>query len=425
MLFHFGRVPTIIVSSAAMAQEVMKTHDLPFSSRPSSKIFSTFSYNHRGVVFTPYGEYWRQVRRICVHHLLSPKRVQSFRSVREEEIKIMVDKIRSRSDLGPIDLSEIMITFTSDTTCRVAFGRKYLSKEGGGSGARELLDEFVALLGKFPVGDFIPGFSWFDRWSGLDARVRKTFKEFDTFINKVVEDHIHGERSHDGEDFVDVLLSRDEGSHDTTGFSLSRESIKALILDMFAAGTEDIFTVLEWIMAELIRHPESMKRVQEEARSIDVLKEEDLDNMRYLKAVIKEALRLHPPIPLLVPRESTEDVRLCGYDIPAKTRIMVNAWAIARDPGLWDRPDEFLPDRFMDSSIDFKGHDFKYIPFGAGRRGCPGIGYSIPTIELALANLLRHFDWALPNGEMMDISETSGMATHKKSSLVLVAKPLL
>jgi len=150
---------------------------------------------------------------------------------------------------------------------------------------------------------------------------------------------------------------------------------------MFAAGTDTTYTVLEWAMAELLRHQTVMQKLQDEVRTVvgdkTHVTEEDLVKMNYLKAVIKETLRLHAPVPLLVPRKSMEDIKLNGYDIAAGTQVIVNAWAIARDPSSWEQPLEFKPERFMNSSIDFKGLDFELIPFGAGRRGCPGVLFAI------------------------------------------------
>ncbi|KAJ0989206.1 hypothetical protein J5N97_007562 [Dioscorea zingiberensis] len=199
---------------------------------------------------------------------------------------------------------------------------------------------------------------------------------------------------------------------------------------MFAAGTDTTFTALDWTMAELIRNPGVMKKVQEEIKEVvkgkGNVSEEDIDQMSYLKAVIKEVLRLHPPLPLLVPRESTERVKLHGFEIPTKTRVIINAWAIGRDPKTWERPEEFWPERFLNSVVDFKGQDFQLIPFGAGRRGCPGIMFAISTIELALATLLHHFDWKMPDGmsaEELDMSESPGITVHRKTSLVVQATP--
>lgn len=159
-----------------------------------------------------------------------------------------------------------------------------------------------------------------------------------------------------------------------------------------------LYTVLEWVMTRLLRHPRVLKKVQNEimgiANSKPDIAEIDLDQMHNLNAVIKETLRLYPPIPLLAPRESTKDVKIKGYDIAARTMVLVNAWTIGRDPSLWDEPE-----RFLNSAVDFEGHDFRLIPFGAGRRGCQGQMFAMTTIELVLANLVRKFDWALPCGE--------------------------
>lgn len=199
---------------------------------------------------------------------------------------------------------------------------------------------------------------------------------------------------------------------------------------MFAAGTDTSYIVLEWSMAELIRNPQVMRKLQEEVRGIacnrPMVKEEDLNNMNYLRAFIKEILRLHPPAPLLVPRESMESCQIAGYEIPKKTRVFINYWAITRDPEVWESPEEFRPERFENNIIDFKGQDYQYIPFGAGRRICPGMQFAISTIELALANIVHQFDWQLPKhdvGEELDMSEAPGGTTRMNKNLYLVAKP--
>lgn len=200
--------------------------------------------------------------------------------------------------------------------------------------------------------------------------------------------------------------------------------------DMFAAGTDTSFITLDWGMTELIMNPKVMEKAQAEVRSIlgerRVVLESDLPQMHYLKAVVKEIFRLHPPAPVLVPRESMEEITIEGYNIPAKTRFFVNAWAIGRDPESWDNPEKFEPERFMDSTIDFKGMDFELIPFGAGRRSCPAITFGAATVELALAQLLHSFDWELPPGvdaKDLDLTEVFGITMHRIAHLEVVAKP--
>lgn len=199
---------------------------------------------------------------------------------------------------------------------------------------------------------------------------------------------------------------------------------------MFSAGTDTTFITLDWAMTDLLLNPRVMEKVQKEVRSIlrerRVVAETDLHQMQYMKAVIKETFRLHPAVPVLVPRESMEEITIEGYTIPAKTRIFVNAWAIGRNSESWEDPAAFKPERFLESNIDYKGQDFELIPFGAGRRGCPAITFANAVVELALAQLLYSFDWELPPGitaKDLDLTEVFGISMHRRENLLVVAKP--
>ena len=199
---------------------------------------------------------------------------------------------------------------------------------------------------------------------------------------------------------------------------------------MFVAGTNTSATTVEWTMVELIRNPRTMKTLQNEVRKVveskGIIEEDDIEKMPYLKAVIKESLRLHLPVPLLIPRESTHDTKVLGYDVASGTRVLINAWAIARDPCLWEKPEEFYPERFLDTSIDYKGLHFELIPFGSGRRGCPGITFAVAIAELAIAKLVHKFDLRLPDGlneNGMDMNETSELTIRKKNPLLVIATP--
>jgi cytochrome P450 len=195
---------------------------------------------------------------------------------------------------------------------------------------------------------------------------------------------------------------------------------------LFSAGSETSATTLEWAMAELMRNPDVMKKAQAELRDNlngkPKVTEDDLVQMKYLKLIIKETLRLHPAAPLLLPREARESCKILGYDVPKGTTVFVNAWAIGRDPKYWDDAEEFKPERFECGTIDFKGMDFEYIPFGAGRRICPGMVFAQSNIELAPAALLYHFDWKLKEGmkpSELDMIEDIGITVRKKNDLLL------
>ena len=238
MLLHFGSVPVLVVSSADAAQEIMKTQDLNFANRPKSSMFDKLLYNYKDVSMAPYDEYWRQMKSILVLHLLSNKRVQSFRSVREEETFLMIDKIKESCSSSSVNLSEIFAKLTNDVVCRVALGRKYGEGEGGRK-FKELLGEFGELLGAINVGDYIPSLAWLTRVNGLDAKAEKVAKQLDDFLEGVIEEHINcqkkGDHDHgfsqeneDRKDFVDILLWIQE--ENVIGFPIDRVSIKALIL---------------------------------------------------------------------------------------------------------------------------------------------------------------------------------------------------
>uniref|UniRef100_A0A8R7TZZ8 Uncharacterized protein n=2 Tax=Triticum urartu TaxID=4572 RepID=A0A8R7TZZ8_TRIUA len=184
-------------------------------------------------------------------------------------------------------------------------------------------------------------------------------------------------------------------------------------------------------MSELLKKPETMAKAQLEVRSVlgalrGVITNTDLGGLNYMRMLIKEVLRLHPPNPMLVPRESKEDCEIMGYHIPKGTKIHLNAFAISWDPRYWYNPEAFNPERFENSNVDFKGTNFEFTPFGAGRRQCPAILFGTSAVEIALANLLYHFEWVLPDGEnshLLDMSETFGMGVRKKVELHLRATP--
>ncbi|KAK1271780.1 Cytochrome P450 71A1 [Acorus gramineus] len=429
MHLQLGQVPTLVISSPEFAREVMKTQDKIFASRPSLKATEILFYGCRDIGFS-HGEYWRQVRKIGTLHLFNSKRAQSFRGVREETVAHMIENIRlaSASSLGLVNLSEFVKSYVVDVIARVTFGKAFLGK-----GVPERIHRLVEENGKLLLGlhleDLFPSYKWLEFFTGLNAMTMKTFHGWDDLFNELIDAHIHarGGAYEGNSDFVDVLLTfQKEDSRD--GAVLTREDIKGILQDVFGAGTDTSYVLLEWSMAELIRNPNVMTKLKEEIKETikgkSIVDEDDISQMEYLRAIFKETLRLHPPVPLLIPRESTEDTTIQNYKIPARTRVFVNAWAIQRDTKYWESPEEFLPERFLHNSLEFNGNDFRFFPFGGGRRICPGMHIGISNFELMLANLIHHFEWKLPNGMKerdMDMDEAPGIILKMKSPLLLVA----
>ncbi|KAK1354940.1 (+)-menthofuran synthase [Heracleum sosnowskyi] len=262
--------------------------------------------------------------------------------------------------------------------------------------------------------------------------MEKAAIEIDAFLEAVVRDHtIALDNGAPNDDLLYNLL-KFQKQDASSAFSIDKDSIKGVILNMFFDGTDTTSSVLEWTMAALIKHPDIMRKLQNEVRDVGrgrlTITGDDVEKMHYLKAVVKESMRIYTPLPLLVAREAMQDVKVMGYDIKAGTQVLINAWAVATDLAVWDNPEEFSPERFLNNPIDYKGLHFDFIPFGAGRRGCPGIQYAMAINELALANLVHIFDFALPDGkrlEDLDMTSETGMTLHKKSPLLAIATPRL
>ncbi|WMV47457.1 hypothetical protein MTR67_040842 [Solanum verrucosum] len=266
------------------------------------------------------------------------------------------------------------------------------------------------MLACFFVSDYFPLLGWMDKLSGKINRLEKNFKDFDEFYEGLIEQHLNPKRPKSMEgDIIDVLLQLKKEK--STSIDLTIDNIKAIIMRSYN----------NLAMTALIAKPNAMKKVQAEIREFvgkkSIVNEEDIQNLPYFKSVIKETFRLYPTTTLLLPRETMRNSILEGYEIKPKTIIYVNVWAIARDPEIWGKPEEFIPERFLNSSIDFKGQNFELLPFGAGRRGCPAIALGVATVELVLSNLLYAFDWELPRGmnkEDIDTDVLPGLTMHKK-----------
>ncbi|KAF6153779.1 hypothetical protein GIB67_001012 [Kingdonia uniflora] len=430
MHINLGEVSTIVISSPKMAEEVMKTHDFKFLDRPPPLSAVIMTYNCTDVAFAPYGAYWRQLRKFCILELLSAKRVQSFRLLREEEVSNLIGNISlsiSRAGAGfmPVNLSEKVFSLTNDITSRAAFGEKCKDKHVFLSTMKQV---FTFTSG-FHLADLFPSIKFLNAISGTKAKIEKLQREIDRILNTIIKEHKENKTGanigESEENLVDVLLKLQEASD--LDFPITTDNIKAVILDIFTAGTETSSTAVEWAMSELMRNPREMEKVQTEVRQVfnGKLKvdEAHIHELSYLKVVIKETLRLHPPLPLLLPRECREKCEINGYKIPTKTKVIVNAWAVGRDSECWKDAEMFKPERFITGNVDYNGTNFEFIPFGAGRRICPGISFGIANVELLLAQLLYHFNWSLPNGakpEELDMTEAFGTTVRRKTDLYLV-----
>ncbi|CAI9114424.1 OLC1v1015143C1 [Oldenlandia corymbosa var. corymbosa] len=442
MQFRLGSHPAVVASSVEMAKIFLKTMDLSFVGRPKTAAGKYTTYNYSDITWSPYGPYWRQARRMCLTELFSAKRLESYEYIRVEELNSLIANL-FKSSGKPILLKDHLSTLSLNVISRMVLGRRYLDETENPIVSPEefkkMLDELFLLNGVFTIGDLIPWLNFLDL-QGYVKRMKNVSKKFDRFLEHVLNEHIQnrkvdvgddeGNGKNKSKDMVDVLL--DLANDPTLEVKLERHGVKAFTQDLLAGGTESSAVTVEWAIAELLKKPKLFEKAIEELDRVigqnRWVKENEVHNLPYIEAIAKETMRLHPVAPMLVPRCAREDCKVNGYDIKEGTRIFVNVWTIGRDPDVWENPEEFNPDRFIGKNIDVNGHDYELLPFGSGRRMCPGYNLGIKVIYASLANLLHGFKWKLPDKmgpEDLNMEEIFGLSTPKKIPLVAVAEPRL
>ncbi|CAL5081649.1 unnamed protein product [Urochloa decumbens] len=430
MQLRLGSLPVVVGASAEMAKFFLKTKDATFSDRPSFAIGKHAS--------------------ICATELFSAKRLESFEHIRHEEVRGMLRDLRGEAAASPgraVRLRDYLQMTTLGVISRMVLGRKYIVQEeavdteGGSSPApvmtpaefREMVDEFFVLNGVTNIGDFVPWLDWLDL-QGYIRRMKRTNKMFHRFLDHILDEHNQRRRLEgDGfvaRDLVDVLLQLADDPN--LEVQLSRDNVKAITQDMVLGGSDTAAVTIEWAISELIKNPRSLDKATEELDRVvgreRLVTERDLPTLPYIDAILKETLRLHPVAPTLVPHLAREDAHVDGYDIPTGTIVFINVWSIGRDPNLWDAPEEFRPERFIGSKIDVKGQDFELLPFGSGRRMCPGLNLALKMTLLSIASLLHGFTWRLPDGiveEELSMEEVFLLAMPRKNPLEAIIEPRL
>uniref|UniRef100_A0A803LQW7 Retroviral polymerase SH3-like domain-containing protein n=1 Tax=Chenopodium quinoa TaxID=63459 RepID=A0A803LQW7_CHEQI len=430
MMLQLGQVPTVIISSAAVAKEALQKNDVCFSSRHILDAVRALKHHENSVAWLPAGSAsseWRNLRKICNSHVFSASRLGASQSLRRNKINDLIFYVEKSSDDGTaVNIGQAAFTTTlnllSNTFFSVDMGdpNSEIARE-----FRETIRGLMEEVGKPNFADYFPFLQKIDL-QGIRQRTSVHFGKLIDFFKIMINQRLQGERpsgSIEGNDVLDALLGINHEKNEKIELSI----IPYLLLDLFSAGTDTTSTTLEWAMAELLHNPGKLKKAQMELQEIigkgNSLAETDTPRLPYLQAIVKETLRMHPPVPLLLPKKADADVQLFGFNVPKNAQVLINAWAIGRDPTLWENPTLFEPERFMGSNIDFKGHDFELIPFGAGRRICPGLPLANRMIPLMLGSLIHGFDWKLENGispDEMDMEESFGLTVEKAQRLCAI-----
>ncbi|CAN0927696.1 3,9-dihydroxypterocarpan 6A-monooxygenase [Linum grandiflorum] len=430
----------VVASNEAVAKEIFKAQDLNFSSRPEFESGPTHYNIYRGTGFITgqYSEYWRFMRKLCVTRLFCGSQFDRFNHIRERELTRLVNSLARVSEAGKeCDLNVELETLANNVVCKMVMRRRFDANEEGNRECKEMrrmVSEIMDVAGKFGVNGLFGVLKKVDLF-GYGKKLQDALWKYDGLMEEIMKDYEEKFEENDvGEkDVMDILVEtyRDDNAQ----VKLTRTQIKHFIIELLMASIDTSAATLQWTMAELINRPTIFNKLRQEIDSTIGLtrpvKESDIQNLPYLRAVVKESLRLHTAAPL-IPRECTKDCKVNGFHVKTGTRVLVNAYAIMRDPDTWVEPDKFEPERFLvddrrdeperflqDIQMDYKGRDCLFMPFGGGRRACPGAGHGLMVTHSTVGALVQCFDWRVKGGmEKVDIKLVTGYSGAMASPLV-------
>ncbi|OMO70601.1 Cytochrome P450 [Corchorus olitorius] len=426
----FGFRPVLVISSPTLVEECFTKNDIILANRPRFLSSKYLNYDSTTIGSAPYGHHWRNLRRIASLEIFSTNKLNMFLSIRQDEVRNLLrnlfkvsyqeeTEVQMRSRLSEMSFNMIM---------RMISGKRYFGIEVDdfeeARGFREMIKEAFELSGEVYPGDFLPFFRWLD-FQRFEKRMMKLQNKADAILQSLIDEQRtkrigFGQQGGKIKTTIQTLLSLQESDPE----SYSDVIIKGLVVALLGAGTDTSSITIEWALSILLNHPTVLNKARAEIDDVvghnRLVDEPDLARLPYLQCIINETLRLFPPAPIIPAHESSQNCTIGGYNITRGTILLVNTWAIHRDPELWDDSTSFRPERFEGI---LEGEGCKFIPFGMGRRGCPGAGLAHRVVGLALASLIQCFDWERVGQEEVDLAEGTGLTMPKAKPLIAMCKP--
>ncbi|XP_047320833.1 cytochrome P450 76T24-like [Impatiens glandulifera] len=427
MSLKLGSLTTIVVSSPETAQNILQKNDRICSGRHVPDIFRILYHNEYSILFNSANSQWRSLRKIIKEHIFSQPQMDAKQGLRLKKVEELIAFVRRSS---VVKIGDATFTTTLNLLSDMFFSMNLAHHDSNLS--REFKDHIRITLetaGSRNLADYFPIFRLVDV-QGLRRRGRYHFTRLICIFEEIIQRRIESKETKN--DFLDALINLSQETHST----LTINGIAHLFFDLFTTGTDTISTMVEWAMTELLTHPDKLKKAQEELRAFAgdkvIIEEPDISKLPYIQLVVKETLRLHPPSPFMVPHRAEADFEIDTeekylFRVPKDAQILVNIWEIGRDPKVWEDPHAFIPERFLKSEFDFNGQDFRYFPFGSGRRSCPGMVLGDRMVHLLLTSLLLSFDWKLENGinpQDIDMNDKFGISMQKAIPLMAIPIPI-
>ncbi|KAL5748529.1 hypothetical protein ACOSP7_025571 [Xanthoceras sorbifolium] len=429
MSLKLGSINTVVISSPHLTKQVLTIHDQALSSRTVPDGVRGLDHHENSMAWLPVSTPWRNLRKVCATQMFTAQRLDATKALRGEKVQELLDYVhRSCINSSAVDIGQAALTTVLNLISNTLFSTDLAHYQ---SDLSQKFDDLIYTVmeeaGTPNIADYFPVLRSVDP-QGIRKRITTIFEKMINIFDGIIHERIQARATlmfKESKDLLDSLLNLAEDN----SFQLNLIVIKHLLLDLFFAGIDTSSSTVEWAMAELLQNPKNLTKAQNELREVlgkdSLVQEFDITKFPYLQAVVKETFRLHPPAPFLLPRKAETEVEICSYVVPKSAQVLVNVWAMGRDPNVWQNPSTFTPERFLESEIDVKGRDFELIPFGAGRRICPGLPLAHMTVHLMLASLLYTFDWKLEGDltpENMDMTEKFGLTLHK--SVPLLAVPI-
>ncbi|KAL2939268.1 Geraniol 8-hydroxylase [Bienertia sinuspersici] len=427
MRMQLGQVPIVVISSSVIAKEALQKNDVSISNRPIIDAVRALNHQQKSFVWLSVSPLWKKLRKLSNSEVFSTSKLDATQSFRRKKVRDLLDYVKRQSeDHLAVSIGQVAFSTTLNLLLSTFFSVDLsdINSEFAHE-FRETIRGIMEEVGKPNFADYFPVLRVIDP-QGIRRRISVHFRKMIALFNTMIDERLQEKRPPgliQDSDVLDALLRLNREKPEEMELS----TIRHLLLDLFDAGTDTTSTTIEWAMTELLRNREKMKKAQEELRETigkgTPMNESDIIRLPYLQAVVKETLRLHPPAPFLVPRKADSDINLFGFTVPKGMQVQVNVWAIGRDPSLWENPNSFEPERFMGADIDVKGGHFELIPFGAGRRICPGLPLAFRMIHLMVGSFIHEFDWELEGGvlpEKMDMEEKFGITMEKAQRLKII-----
>ncbi|CAL5442247.1 unnamed protein product [Camellia sinensis] len=402
MTIKLGQVNTVVISSPTMAK------DLCFSNRSIPDNVRAQNHNQFSATWMPISTQWQNSAKSTIP-TFSP----------------LNNSTQTNTYGVAVDICKAAFRTTFNLLSNTIFSME-LSDDRNRDIARELKEAVWSSMEHFGTpnwSDYFPVLKKIDP-QGIRRQTTSDFGRLIAVFDRLIDQQLELKKTQgclSSNDVLDALLNI---SGVDQSDSIDRTHIQHLLLDIFIAGTKTTPSTMEWAMAKILHNPKTLFEARVELEKTiskgKQVKESDIPQLSYLRAIVKETFRKHPTVPLLVPRKVEVDVEVCGFTVPKGTQVLVNAWGIGRDRSTWESSNLFMPERILGSRVDVRGQDFELIPFGAGRRICPGLPLAMRMLHLMLGSLIYSFDWKLVDGispKEMNMEEKFGFTLKKAQPL--------